>query len=1495
MRGVVGRCLHEISHTSRNAKSNRNALTALLLGSACLAATPAHSQIAWNGSTSNSWFTPGNWTPGVIPNAAISANINTSATPNAPNIGAAGAAAANVSIGTLASDTGTLTIDGGSLTSGGFNVFLVGDFGKGNLTVSNGGTLSTAITAIGNNAGSTGNATVTGAGSLWTVTTSIFDVGSSGNGTLNVENGGRVNASFVNVGNDNGAVGAINVSGNASRMTVTSSTNIGAAAGSTGSVTVMGPGAIFDGAVLTVGVAGSGTLLAQDGATVNASQLTIGSSALGTATFTGAGTTQVTTNAIRVGLNSGGNGTMNVAAGAVVTSGSGQIGVNTGATGEVNVTGDGSRWTITNSLTIGQAANSGTGSLNVLDGGQVSAFSFTGFNSANVKVDGAGSQLDLPGNAGAITTFTLGATGADNRLDVTNGGALSTKGAVFTPGEDAGVTINVDGSGSTWNATGITMGGAGTTTATFSNNAAVGVVGDFIVDGSDNTSLTITNGAHVTQDPGTSGAGQFRLGVDGHGTLLISNGGVLESLPHDTFATFTFLARNEGSSASATVTGAGSQWIVPGSFIVGSGGDATLDIVAGGSVLGQRSATIANQPGSTAVVTVSGAGSNWLLSEPPPLAGISNINVGLGGNGTLNVLDGGRVAAQGVTVGGAYRDFLAGETTPGTGHLVVSGSDSKLDLNVGSFQTFNIGIDGGTGIVEILNGGQVTVVGQGHVGESVIFDGVQLLGTGTVTVDGANSRLTMTQTFDIGERATGNLIVRNGGYVSNSDGYLGSFTNINGGAGNGTATITGAGSMWVNNGFLRVGDQGAGALSVLDGGLVSNTDAIIANAANSTGTVTVDGAGSTWTNTGSLTIGNLGTAMLTITNGGVVDAADGVAINALSMLNIGTGGDAGILNTPTVANDGLIRFDHADLLTFTTMISGTGALIKDGTGTTILSGESSYTGVTTVNNGVLLVTGSIAASSDLTVKDGATVGGTGTLPTTTVNAGGTLSPGSSIGTISINGNLVLGTGSVYRVEVSPTSADRTNVTGTATLAGEAQLVFGSGSYTANNYTILSAAGGLNGTFNSFTTDGLPVTLSASLSYTATDVLLVTLSSQIAPLLVRPTPNERAVAVAQDQAYNSGLPVIYALYGLSIGQLPAALNALSGEVHASTAGVLVDESRYTRDAVLGRLRQASYGASVDMAPLSVGGPQVSAIGGTDHALAYDKSPVVTKSPLAAPEASRDIVVWAQGFGAWGRFNSDGNAASVKRDLAGFITGVDTRIGADGRVGIATGYIGSQNNLDGRGSSSVETWQVAAYGGWSFGAIKVRAGGAYAFNSIDTDRTIVFPGFADRATAQYNGSTGQVFGELGYGFAYRNVAVEPFVGGAWVRLATDSAAEHGGEAALNVAANSFEVAYSTFGIRAASAIPVGDGMVLVPRAAAAWQHAFNSVTPTAVLAFQNNAVPFVIAGVPIARDSLLVDAGFDLAVNANATFGVSYVGQVAANVHDHAAKGKFNWRF
>ena len=54
-------------------------------------------------------------------------------------------------------------------------------------------------------------------------------------------------------------------------------------------------------------------------------------------------------------------------------------------------------------------------------------------------------------------------------------------------------------------------------------------------------------------------------------------------------------------------------------------------------------------------------------------------------------------------------------------------------------------------------------------------------------------------------------------------------------------------------------------------------------------------------------------------------------------------------------------------------------------------------------------------------------------------------------------------GAIYAVAVSPTAADRTNVSGTATLTGATvQAIAVPGSFRGQTYTILNATGGLGG-------------------------------------------------------------------------------------------------------------------------------------------------------------------------------------------------------------------------------------------------------------------------------------------------------------------------------------------------------------------------------------------------------------------------------------------------
>ena len=231
----------------------------------------------------------------------------------------------------------------------------------------------------------------------------------------------------------------------------------------------------------------------------------------------------------------------------------------------------------------------------------------------------------------------------------------------------------------------------------------------------------------------------------------------------------------------------------------------------------------------------------------------------------------------------------------------------------------------------------------------------------------------------------------------------------------------------------------------------------------------------------------------------------------------------------------MLVFNRSDTYTFDGAISGPGQVVQFGTGKTILTAVSTYTGPTFVNAGTLSVNGSIA-SSPVFVNFGGTLGGNGTVGPTTILPGGTLSPGNSVGTLTVNGNLSFATASLYMVEVQgdyrrPHQRDRDGDTG-----GNGRGLVSRRTALARSYTILSAAGGRTGTFDSLCPMNLPAFITASLAYTPTDVQL--------NLGVGHRPDQRASrATSRRSPQRSTTPsttaagTLAGLFGLAPSQLP----------------------------------------------------------------------------------------------------------------------------------------------------------------------------------------------------------------------------------------------------------------------------------------------------------------------------------------------------------------------
>jgi autotransporter-associated beta strand protein len=228
----------------------------------------------------------------------------------------------------------------------------------------------------------------------------------------------------------------------------------------------------------------------------------------------------------------------------------------------------------------------------------------------------------------------------------------------------------------------------------------------------------------------------------------------------------------------------------------------------------------------------------------------------------------------------------------------------------------------------------------------------------------------------------------------------------------GSAPNTYSGSTFVNEGTLLLGkSSGDGSIHgpLIIGGNVGPLDSRVVRLQTTT---------------------QLGTVRVTVNSSGLLDvngvnegfgSLEGDGDVTLGGATINVGGD----NTSTV---------------FSGNISESGGLTKSGFGTLTLSGFNPYIGVTTIQNGKLIVDG-IQNQSPVTIGASGTLGGKGTVGNITNMLGGVLAPGSSTAILTCSNVIFSGSSSDFTVELNGTNPgsgyDQLNVHGSVNLGGAA--------------------------------------------------------------------------------------------------------------------------------------------------------------------------------------------------------------------------------------------------------------------------------------------------------------------------------------------------------------------------------------------------------------------------------------------------------------------------
>jgi len=420
--------------------------------------------------------------------------------------------------------------------------------------------------------------------------------------------------------------------------------------------------------------------------------------------------------------------------------------------------------------------------------------------------------------------------------------------------------------------------------------------------------------------------------------------------------------------------------------------------------------------------------------------------------------------------------FPAASGTSATAVISNSGTAVLSIGSLGEYDTLNLGAaPSESGAVEVSGGalsGIVTFIGNSGSGSLLLtsgtvssmfgFVGFESGGSGTATVNGGVWE--NTSQFSVGYFGEGSLVLTNG-LIANDTAYVGQDS-----TGNGSVLVSG-GTM-VNNNSFYVGYSGTGALN-LTNGMVTNASVDIGYEASGDGSVLISGG--TLAASVGLTVGRDGAGSLTISGGLVTADGVGLSLNGpssgaivlsgdeenrgvLEATAVSKGGgdgtlsfDGGILRAKENQNNLLSGFDAGDVILgdggafvdsngfdvgVGVVLSGSGALTKQGAGQLALSGSNTYSGGTVVAAGTVSVGHNEAlGTGGVMVETGATLSiQTGFSATNQVTlAGGTLeqgvaSGGSLAGTLAATSHFAGGKPDTSAILLAGTTSAATTIT-----------------------------------------------------------------------------------------------------------------------------------------------------------------------------------------------------------------------------------------------------------------------------------------------------------------------------------------------------------------------------------------------------------------------------------------------------------------------------------
>lgn len=502
---------------------------------------------------------------------------------------------------------------------------------------------------------------------------------------------------------------------------------------------------------------------------------------------------------------------------------------------------------------------------------------------------------------------------------------------------------------------------------------------------------------------------------------------------------------------------------------------------------------------------------------------------------------------------------------------------------------------------------------------------------------------------------------------------------------------------------------------------------------------------------------------------------------------------------------------------------------------------------------------------------------------------GVISPGNSIGTLTVNGSYTHGSGAIFIAEIDKNgSSDLLYVTGKADIKGGTVVTNLPRALYTDGYSwnFLQASGGMTGEFASLTGQPHSSILNLSLGYTPTQANIEVNRKSYASFVSN--KGAQSIGYALDSyvpyAVNRGDVMENLLIAMDFDYSPAGI--------ASTLSGLNPEIYPTFLAVE---QQSALRFSQNMS-------QRSSL--TRDLQKFNLEEIIENTEITVPQASGgelkveshdpNWLVWgkAQGASVIKDTTIDYNGYDLK--TGGAVIGADREVSETINFGMAAAFEKTDVEWEQGAGGTQDSIMVGLYGEKQYGDYYFDAQGSIGLYDNNSSRVVAFGNYVSQENTDFDGQSYLIRLGGGYDFQYENVLIGPLASLSYLYLRTEDFSETGdSDLSLKVDDSTENVFVSYLGIHTASKFQVVEADMSA-RIDLVWQHDFND-DEFEMDGWYNDYQSFTFSGPGVDQDMLVATAEATLSLGKQLYAYAEVGGALGSEVKAYNASIGLQWFF